>query len=125
MAHALANLEGVAEARADYPQRRATVVFDKALVGLEDLRRALLLKGFVVVSTGGDPVDTGKPFVSPPAGIAKPPQKDDLVCYCFEYTRGDIEDDFLENGRSLILERIAAEKKRGACQCAARNPKGG
>jgi hypothetical protein len=52
------------------------------------------------------------------------PRKDDLICYCLEHTRRDIEADFLENGRSLIMERIAAEKKRGACQCASLNPKG-
>ena len=28
----------------------------------------------------------------------------DLVCYCFEYSREDIEQDVLNNGRSLIVE---------------------
>jgi hypothetical protein len=35
---------------------------------------------------------------------------DDFVCYCFEYTVFDIERDFKNNGRSTIMERIAAEK---------------
>ncbi|UCG05353.1 MAG: hypothetical protein JSV83_15720 [Desulfobacterales bacterium] len=48
----------------------------------------------------------------------------DLVCYCFEYSRKDIEDDLRKNGRSLIMEKIQAEKKRGSCQCAVKNPKG-
>jgi hypothetical protein len=48
----------------------------------------------------------------------------DLICYCFGYTRRDIEQDFLKNGRSLILEKISAEKKTGGCDCAAKNPKG-
>jgi hypothetical protein len=47
-----------------------------------------------------------------------------LICYCFEYTREDIEQDILENGRSKIMEKIKAEKKLGACQCATLNPKG-
>ena len=49
---------------------------------------------------------------------------DDLVCYCFRYTKADIEKDLFANGRSLIMERIMAEKKAGACDCAKRNPKG-
>jgi len=49
---------------------------------------------------------------------------DDLVCYCFEYTRKDIEKDYLKNGRSKILEKIISEKKAGGCDCAKKNPKG-
>ena len=40
---------------------------------------------------------------------------DDLVCYCFGYTVNDIERDFIKNERSLIIEKIAAEKKVGGC----------
>ena len=36
---------------------------------------------------------------------------EDLVCYCFEYTKKDIENDFNENGGSLIYEKIVFEKK--------------
>ena len=46
------------------------------------------------------------------------------ICYCFKYTRQDIEEDFKKNGRSLIMEKIKAEKKFGNCQCATKNPKG-
>jgi hypothetical protein len=49
---------------------------------------------------------------------------DDLVCYCFKYTNRDIENDFRENGRSLIYRRIASAKKSGECNCAKLNPKG-
>jgi hypothetical protein len=49
---------------------------------------------------------------------------DDLVCYCFKYTKRAIENDFKENGRSLIYRKIAAEKKSGGCNCATLNPKG-
>ena len=48
----------------------------------------------------------------------------DLICYCFEYTVEDIAADIKQNGRSLIMEKIQAEKKLGACQCATKNPKG-
>lgn len=47
-----------------------------------------------------------------------------FVCYCFEYTKEDIEQDVLKNGISTILARILAEKKDGRCQCATKNPKG-
>jgi len=50
--------------------------------------------------------------------------EDDLVCYCFEYTKKDIKDDFRKNGRSLIYEKIISEKKAGGCGCALKNPKG-
>ena len=49
---------------------------------------------------------------------------EDFICYCFEYTRQDIQTDYQKNGRSLILEKIQAEKKFGTCQCATKNPKG-
>jgi len=50
-------------------------------------------------------------------------QNDDLVCYCFNYTKKQIIDDFVKNGRSIILEKIASEKKAGGCDCAIKNPK--
>jgi hypothetical protein len=48
----------------------------------------------------------------------------DLVCYCFQYTRNQIEKDYTDNGRSMILKRISLEKKIGGCDCAQKNPKG-
>ena len=51
-------------------------------------------------------------------------KSDDLICYCFGYTVNDIEQDFIKNERSLIIEKIAAEKKVGRCDCANKNPKG-
>jgi len=50
-------------------------------------------------------------------------ETDDLICYCFEYTRGDIEQNYINNGRSMIMDNIMAEKKTGGCDCAIRNPK--
>uniref|UniRef100_A0A7C4ET58 BFD-like (2Fe-2S) protein n=1 Tax=Desulfomonile tiedjei TaxID=2358 RepID=A0A7C4ET58_9BACT len=49
---------------------------------------------------------------------------EEYVCYCHEYTAEDIERDFLANGRSTIVEKIAAAKKANGCECATKNPKG-
>jgi hypothetical protein len=49
----------------------------------------------------------------------------DMVCYCFQYTAANIDQDVRQHGgESLILERIMAEKKKGGCQCNIKNPKG-
>lgn len=49
----------------------------------------------------------------------------DTVCYCFGYTKKDIENDYLGNDdHSTILERIVKEKQTGGCNCAHTNPKG-
>jgi len=48
----------------------------------------------------------------------------DLICYCFEFTRNDIEQDYLEHNQSTITAKIAAEKKIGGCDCSNKNPKG-
>jgi NAD(P)H-nitrite reductase large subunit len=50
-------------------------------------------------------------------------QDDALVCYCFNYTKKQIENDYAKHGRSTILEKIASEKKAGGCDCAVKNPK--
>ena len=49
---------------------------------------------------------------------------DDLICYCFEYTKKNIEDDFMTNGSSKILEKIKKEKSISGCNCEIKNPKG-
>jgi hypothetical protein len=47
------------------------------------------------------------------------------ICYCFGYSEEDITRDVLENkGRSLITERILAEKKVGGCSCGDNHPLG-
>ena len=48
----------------------------------------------------------------------------ELVCYCFQYTKRQIENDYINNGKSTILGEIALEKKKGRCDCATKNPKG-
>lgn len=58
-------------------------------------------------------------------GQSKDEFKDnDLVCYCFQYSKKQIEKDYIDNGRSMILEKITLEKKTGGCDCALKNPKG-
>jgi len=47
-----------------------------------------------------------------------------LICYCFGYTEDDLRQDVLTQGRSLIMERITADKKGGRCRCAETNPSG-
>ena len=49
---------------------------------------------------------------------------DNIICHCFGYTGEDIKKDVIEHGRSLIMEKIIAEKKTGGCDCANLNPKG-
>ncbi|MFZ5773978.1 MAG: hypothetical protein ACOY3Z_00610 [Thermodesulfobacteriota bacterium] len=48
-----------------------------------------------------------------------------LVCFCFGHTAEAIRQEVLaHNGRSLIMERILAEKRQGGCRCAEKNPHG-
>ncbi len=49
---------------------------------------------------------------------------ENLVCYCFKYSENDIKEDFIKNKKSLIMEKIMAEKKFGGCNCTETNPKG-
>ncbi len=46
------------------------------------------------------------------------------VCYCFGFTRKDIEDEVAQTGRSTIGDRITAEVKAGNCACEVKNPSG-
>jgi hypothetical protein len=46
------------------------------------------------------------------------------VCYCFGFTRKDIENEISETGRSTVAGRISAEVKTGNCACEVKNPSG-
>ena len=46
------------------------------------------------------------------------------VCYCFGFTREEIENEITETGRSTVAERITAEVKAGNCACEVKNPSG-
>jgi hypothetical protein len=47
-----------------------------------------------------------------------------LICFCFGYSETDLQQDVRKHGKSLIMEKIMAEKKAGGCQCETKNPKG-
>jgi hypothetical protein len=47
-----------------------------------------------------------------------------LVCYCFGYTVGDIEDD-VRSGANVIAHSIAKDVRAGFCACEVMNPGGG
>ena len=46
------------------------------------------------------------------------------VCYCFGFSRADIEREFAETGGCSIATRITAEVKAGRCACEVKNPAG-
>jgi hypothetical protein len=46
------------------------------------------------------------------------------VCYCFGFTRKDIENEIDETGRSTVADRIKTEVKAGNCACEVKNPSG-
>jgi cation transport ATPase len=122
VAQALEGLPGVIRADASHPEKRAVVTYDQSLVTIEQMRQALLKAGYVAHPIAKNSTsDTGSRDGSLETGDH---QMKDLICYCFGYTKADIAQDFIANGRSLIIEKIAAEKNAGACDCANKNPKG-
>ena len=46
------------------------------------------------------------------------------VCYCFGFSRADIEREIAETGGCTIAARITAEVKAGRCACEIKNPAG-
>ncbi len=121
MVRALVELPGVKEAYAHFPQKRAVVVYNRALVGAEQMCQALLKTGYVASPKGNEAAT--RTMSQQGSGHTKQHQIKDLVCYCFGFTKQDIEQDLAENGRSLIMERIMMEKKTGGCDCKNLNPK--
>jgi hypothetical protein len=119
---ALEGLEGVKGADASHPQKKAVVVYDPALVTLEQMQQALLKTGYV--ASFGSHEKQKQDILTPRSEGKNEFQSDDLVCFCFEFTRNDIEKDYIENGQSAIMAKIASEKKSGGCDCANKNPKG-
>jgi cation transport ATPase len=106
---ALEELPGVKKAIASYQEKKAIVLYDKSTASVEKICQTLLKVGYVANLKTNEKAT--------PTYISNDPQQnldyklDDLICYCFEYTVNDIEQDFIKNGRSLITEKIAAEKK--------------
>jgi copper chaperone CopZ len=119
---ALEELPGVKKAFASYPEKRAVVSYDQSIVSLEKICQTLLKVGYVAnLKNNGKEASTENSDKIP---INTDYKLDDLVCYCFGYTVNDIEQDFIKNERSLIIEKIAAEKRVGGCDCVNKNPKG-
>lgn len=54
----------------------------------------------------------------------KDPGDDVRVCYCFDFTRGDLRRDLTQNGSTQIPERIRQGIKDGRCDCERKNPQG-
>ncbi|GAC1623932.1 MAG: copper chaperone Copz family protein [Candidatus Acidiferrum sp.] len=46
------------------------------------------------------------------------------VCYCFGFTRKNIQDEIAATGHSTIADRITVEVKAGNCACEVKNPSG-
>jgi len=46
------------------------------------------------------------------------------VCYCFGFTRKDIQDEIADTGRSTVAGRITSEVQAGNCACEVKNPSG-
>jgi hypothetical protein len=46
------------------------------------------------------------------------------LCYCFNFSRADVQREVAEAGSSSIPARITAEVKAGRCACEVKNPSG-
>jgi hypothetical protein len=46
------------------------------------------------------------------------------VCYCFGFSRKDMENEIVSTGRSTVAERISEEVRQGNCACEVKNPSG-
>ncbi len=58
------------------------------------------------------------------AVLAKDPGKDVNVCYCYDWTRGRIEDEIRETGVSTASRKVAEKVGASLCECDIKNPKG-
>ena len=122
MVGALEELPGIKKAYASYAERKAVIDYDPTAVTPDQMCKALRKTGYIAKPKADNNTDLAvSDSESTNSGFL---QKDNLICYCFEYTKNDIEQDFTKNGRSLIMEEITAEKKAGRCDCATKNPKG-
>jgi copper chaperone CopZ len=119
---ALEELPGVKKAFANYPEKKAVVSYDQSTVSLEKICQTLLKVGYVANLKNHAKEASTEIFDKAP--VKTDYKLDDLVCYCFGYTVKDIEQDFIKNERSLIIEKIATEKKAGGCDCVNKSPKG-
>jgi hypothetical protein len=55
----------------------------------------------------------------------KEPENDNvLICYCFQHTRGEILQEFIQSGKTTIIDDINTGIQTGQCACDWRNPQG-
>lgn len=54
----------------------------------------------------------------------KDPGDDVRVCYCFDFTRGDLRRDLTDKGSTEIPDQIKKGIKDGQCDCERKNPQG-
>ncbi len=118
----MAGLSGIIEVDAFYPEKEARVIYDPERIGVEGIVQGLSRSSYMAALK--DPLKAPPAFPTLTGREPSPFRPDELVCYCFGYSRKDIEEDFIQHHRSLILEKIAAEKKAGGCDCALKNPRG-
>jgi len=52
----------------------------------------------------------------------KPINQQEILCYCFGLTRGDIADDLARHGTSTLLTKITHAKLSGECRCMETHP---
>ncbi len=121
MGHALEELQGVRSATASHAEKMAVVIYDERIISVEEMCQALLAVGYVATAKAAE-MTTPNASLDELIGVGDR-QMGDLICYCFEYSREDVEQDFHKHGQSLIMERITREKKLGGCDCARKNPK--
>ena len=58
------------------------------------------------------------------AVFAKDPGKEVNVCYCYDWTRGRIEDEIRKTGDSTASKEVAEKVRASLCECDIKNPKG-
>ncbi|BCA80816.1 hypothetical protein [Desulfuromonas sp. AOP6] len=49
---------------------------------------------------------------------------DELICYCFHHSRGDIREDVHRHGHSTILTAVLLAHREGRCRCETLHPQG-
>ena len=58
------------------------------------------------------------------AVFAKDPGKEVNVCYCYDWSRGRIEDEIRKTGDSTASKEVAEKVRASLCECDIKNPKG-
>ena len=49
---------------------------------------------------------------------------EEMICYCFHYTAGDIRRDVTKPGESTIVQHILHATQTGTCDCVNTHPNG-